>query len=150
MILFDPEGSLTILDENKLSTIFFVIVNSLTFSSEGKVYIMSSISSSIIDLNALAPVFLLYASLAIASTESGANDNSTLSILSNVLNCFISASLGCVKIDSKVSLVRRSSTAQTGILPINSGISPYFTKSSNSKFLRESLGSTIFFVSTLF
>ena len=68
MILFDPEGSLTILDENKLSTIFFVIVNSLTFSSEGKVYIMSSISSSIIDLNALAPVFLLYASFAIAST----------------------------------------------------------------------------------
>ena len=57
MILFDPEGSLTILDENKLSTIFFVIVNSFTFSSEGKVYIMSSISSSIIDLNALAPVF---------------------------------------------------------------------------------------------
>ena len=52
MILFDPEGSLTILDENKLSTIFFVIVNSFTFSSEGKVYIMSSISSSIIDLNA--------------------------------------------------------------------------------------------------
>ena len=58
MILFDPEGSLTILDENKLSTIFFVIVNSFIFSSEGKVYIMSSISSSIIDLNALAPVFL--------------------------------------------------------------------------------------------
>ena len=77
MILFDPEGSLTILDENRLSTIFFVIVNSFTFSSEGKVYIMSSISSSIIDLNALAPVFLLYASFAIASTESGSNDNST-------------------------------------------------------------------------
>ena len=67
MILFDPEGSLTILDENKFSTIFFVIVNSLTFCSEGKVYIMSSISSSIIDLDALAPVFLLYASFAIAS-----------------------------------------------------------------------------------
>ena len=61
MILFDPEGSLTILDENKLSTIFFVIVNSFTFSSEGKVYIMSSMSSSIIDHKALAPVFLLYA-----------------------------------------------------------------------------------------
>ena len=57
MILFDPEGSLTILDENKLSTIFFVIMNCFTFSSEGKVYIMSSISSSIIDLNALAPFF---------------------------------------------------------------------------------------------
>jgi len=94
MILFDPEGSLTILDENKLSTIFFVIVNSFTFSSEGKVYIMSSISSSIIDLNALAPVFLLYASFAIASTESGSNDYSTLSMLSKVLNCFTNASLG--------------------------------------------------------
>ncbi len=122
MTLFDPEGSLTILDENKFSTIFFVIVNSFTFSSEGKVYIISSISSSIIDRNALAPVFLLYASSAIASTESGSNDNSTLSILSKVLNCFTSASLGWVRIDSKVSLVRRSNTAQTGILPINSGI----------------------------
>ena len=66
MILFDPEGSLTILEENKFSTIFFVIVNSFIFFSEGKVYIMSSMSSSIIDLNALAPVFLLYASFAIA------------------------------------------------------------------------------------
>ena len=61
MILFDPEGSLTILDVNNFSTIFFVIVNSFTLSSEGKVYIMSSISSSIIDLNALAPC-LLYTS----------------------------------------------------------------------------------------
>jgi len=59
MILFDPEGSLTILDENKLSTIFFVIVNSLTSSCDGSVYIKSSINSSIIDLRALAPVFLL-------------------------------------------------------------------------------------------
>jgi len=94
MTLFDPEGSLTILDENKFSTIFFVILNSFTFSSEGKVYIISSISSSIIDRNALAPVFLLYASSAIASSESGSYDYSTLSILSKVLNCFTSASLG--------------------------------------------------------
>ena len=94
MILSTPAGSLTILDENKLSTIFFVIVNSFIFCSEGNVYITSSISSSIIDLNALAPVFLFYASLAIASTESGSNFSSTLSILNKVLNCFTRASLG--------------------------------------------------------
>ena len=51
MILFEPEGSLTILDENKLSTIFFVILNSFTFSSEGKVYIISRALPSVICLH---------------------------------------------------------------------------------------------------
>ena len=121
------------------------MVNSLTSSCDGSVYIKSSINSSIIDLRALAPVFLLKASLAIASTDSGSKFNSTLSILNKVLNCFTSASLGSVRIDSRVSLVRRSNTAHTGILPMNSGINPYLTRSSCSKFLRASRESTIFF-----
>ena len=133
-ILLDPGGSLTILDENRLSTIFLVMVNSFTSSCDGSVYIKSSINSSIIDLRALAPVFLLKASLAIASTDSGSKFKLMLSILSKALNCFTSASLGSVKIDSRVSLVRRSSTAHTGILPMNSGINPYLTRSSSSKF----------------
>ena len=121
------------------------MVNSLTSSCDGSVYIKSSINSSIIDLRALAPVFLLKASLAIASTDAGSKFNSTLSILNKVLNCFTRASLGSVRIDSRVSLVRRSNTAHTGILPMNSGINPYLTRSSSSKFLRASRESTIFF-----
>ena len=127
-----------------MSTIFLVTVNSLTSSWDGNEYIKSSISSSIIDLKALAPVFLEYASFAIAETESGSKFKLTLSMLNNALNCLTKASLGSVRIDFKVSSLSGSKIAHTGILPINSGINPYLTKSSSSKFLIESLESNVF------
>ena len=103
-------------------------------------------SSSIIDLSALAPVFLAKASLAIADTDPCSKFKLTLSMLKRALNCFTRASLGSVNIDLRVSSFNGSRTAHTGILPINSGINPYLTKSSSSKFFKDSLGSNFCFV----
>ena len=80
-----------------------------------------------IDLKALAPVFLEYASFAIAETESGSKCKLTLSMLNKALNCLTKASLGSVRIDFKVSSFSGSRMAHTGILPMNSGINPLNT-----------------------
>ena len=66
-------------------------------------------------------------------------------MLNKALNCLTKASLGSVRIDFKVSSFNGSKMAHKGILPMNSGINQYLTKSSSSKFLIEFLESNIFF-----
>jgi hypothetical protein len=70
--------------------------------------------------------------LAIASKALSSKVNFTSSIANNFLYCLISAFFGSVNIFIKSSLVSSLWVEITGNLPINSGIRPYFTKSSGS------------------
>ena len=81
------------------------------------------------------------ACFAIALIASGSNSSSTLSISKSFLYCFTSAFLGSVSILTRASSESSLSVTIAGSLPINSGISPNFSKSSGCICLRISSSS---------
>ena len=105
-------------------------MQSFTFFCDGTSYIRSNITSSSIALNPLAPVFLEMAFFAIAVSASSVNLRLTFSNAKSLSYCFMIAFLGSVNIFTSAFSSRSSSVAMTGSLPINSGIRPYFNRSS--------------------
>ena len=79
-----------------------------------------------------APVFLSSALSTIASSASLSNSRLTPSNSNSFLYCFTSAFFGSHKIRIIASLSNISSVTVTGTRPINSGMSPNFTKSCGS------------------
>ena len=93
---------------------------------------VSNNTSSIIDLNPLAPVFLRIAFPAIALSASFEKFNLTPSISKSLAYCLVNEFLGSSKILTKESSSKSSKVEMIGSLPINSGIKPNFNKSSGS------------------
>ena len=114
------------------STISLVIRQLTTVSSEGISYICSMIVFSMIARSPLAPVFLVIASFAISRSASSSKINSTPSNSNSFLYCLQMEFFGSDKICTNASSSRRSNVTLTGTRPINSGIRPYFTKSSGN------------------
>jgi hypothetical protein len=107
-----------------------VIKHFSTSSLDGISNMISSIASSIIPLRPLAPVFLSMAFFAIRLKASSSNSRSTPSILNSSLYCFTRAFLGSVRILTNAFSSNSSKVTITGSLPTNSGIKPYFNRSS--------------------
>ena len=84
--------------------------------------------------------------MAISLIASSLKINLTPSNLNNSLYCFIKEFFGSVKIFIKEASSRSSKVAVIGNRPMNSGIKPYFNKSSGSKFF---IISPTFFLSKL-
>ena len=80
--------------------------------------------------SALAPVFFSRAFSAIASIASSSNSSLTSSSSRSFSYCLSMAFLGSLRILTSISLSRASSVNTTGRRPRNSGIMPYFLKSS--------------------
>ena len=100
----------------------------------GSLNIVFNSKDSIIDLNPLAPVFLFIAFFAISKIASSLNVNFVFSNSKSLLYCFINEFFGSFKILTNEPSSSSSKVANIGILPTNSGISPYLIKSSGSKF----------------
>ena len=80
------------------------------------------------DLRPLAPVFFAIAFLAISRIASSLNSKSTSSNSNNLWYCLIKEFFGSFKILTKEISSKSSKVAIIGILPMNSGISPYLIK----------------------
>ena len=117
-------------------TVFSSII---TFSKSvlGSSNIVSIRMSSIIDLKPLAPVFLLIACLAISISASSLKVKSTLSISNKCLYWLTKAFFGSLRILTKACSSSSCRFEITGSLPTNSGIKPYFTRSSGSRLSTE-------------
>ena len=111
----------------ELSTVTFI-----TSSISGNSNIVFSNIFSNIDLKPLAPVFFEIAFFAISEIASSLNSNSTFSNSKSLFYCLINEFFGSLRIFTKEFSSRSSKVAMIGILPINSGINPYFIKSSGS------------------
>ena len=105
-----------------------------TSSNSGNSNIVFKRIVSKIDLKPLAPVFFLIAFFAISTSASFLNSSSTFSNSNNLLYFLIYEFFGSVKIFIKDFSSKSFKVEMIGILPINSGIKPYFIKSSGSKF----------------
>ena len=88
--------------------------------------------SSIIVLKPLAPVFLCMANFAIVCKASGRNSSSHFSIAKSFWYCLVNAFLGSIRILTRALWFNSLRDATTGILPTNSGIRPYWIRSSGS------------------
>ncbi len=99
----------------------------------------------------LAPVFLSSALSAMALTASSVNSRPTPSSSKSFAYCLISEFLGSLSMRISASLSSASSETVIGTRPINSGISPNFTKSCGSACLNASptLSSVFDFTSEL-
>ena len=84
------------------------------------------------DLRPRAPVFRSIAFFATARSASGRTSSSTPSMSNNSLYCLTKAFFGSDKIWINASSSSSVRVATTGRRPTNSGIKPYFTKSSGS------------------
>lgn len=103
---------------------------SATSFLSGISYINSNRLSSIIARKPRAPVFRSIAFLAIARKASSVNVNLTFSISNMVTYCLTKAFLGSVNTLTKASSSKSPKVAIIGRRPTNSGIKPYFSKSS--------------------
>ena len=104
-----------------------------TFCCEGTLYIDSKSTFSRIERNPLAPVLRSIARSATARSPSSLQSISTPSISNILAYCLVRALRGSVKMRTKASTSSSSSVAITGNRPTNSGIRPYWTKSSGSR-----------------
>ena len=110
--------------------------------------IVSKRALSITARKPLAPVFLSRAIFAISFIASFSNSSSILSIDKSSLYCLINAFFGSSKILIREFSFKLSKVTIIGILPTNSGIKPYLSKSSGLKFLIISEKSSSFSVLT--
>src|SRR5262245_47649254 len=93
---------------------------------------VSSRIPSMIERRPRAPVLRSMALRAIAPSASSASVRSIDSISNSRWYCFTSAFLGWVRMSLREGSSRSSSVATTGSRPTNSGIKPYFNRSSGS------------------
>ena len=100
---------------------------------------VSIMTDSRIARKPLAPVFLSCAFFATALTASSVKVSFTPSISNSFVYCFVIAFFGSVRIFTRAASSSCSSDTITGRRPINSGISPNFTKSSGSTCANNSL-----------
>ena len=100
---------------------------------------VSSSAFSRIERNPRAPVFRSIAFFATATNASSRISSSTPSSSNNFPYCLLSAFFGCVRMVTSASSSSSSRMATTGKRPTNSGIRPYLTRSSGSRFLRNRL-----------
>ena len=105
------------------------IVHFVTLDIPGNSYITSTKVCSKIDRNPRAPVPLVIASSAVADIALSVKIKSTLSILNNSWYCLIREFFGSVKTFARASLSKWSNETFIGKRPINSGINPYFWRS---------------------
>ncbi|OGL05652.1 MAG: hypothetical protein A3I03_12210 [Candidatus Rokubacteria bacterium RIFCSPLOWO2_02_FULL_68_19] len=113
-------------------------MHSLSPWMEGSSYMTSSITSSRIARSPRAPVPRFRAFLAMATTASSVNLRRTFSRSKYFWYCFMMAFLGSRRILISAASSRSSSVAITGRRPTNSGISPYFSRSSGCARARRS------------
>src|SRR6266567_3725031 len=114
------------------STTSFEITTSSTPSRLGRSNIVSSRIPSMIERSPRAPVLRSMALRAMAPSASSASVRSIDSISNSRWYCFTSAFLGWVRMSLREGSSRSSSVATTGSRPTNSGIKPYFNRSSGS------------------
>src|SRR6516225_1208904 len=114
------------------STTSFEITTSSTPSRLGRSNMVSSRIPSMIERRPRAPVLRSMALRAIAPSASSASVRSIDSISNSRWYCFTSAFLGWVRMSLSEGSSRSSSVATTGSRPTNSGIKPYFNRSSGS------------------
>ena len=84
-----------------------------------------------------APVLCVSASFAIRCSASSSNVRRTPSSSSSFWNCLTRAFFGSVRMRTSASSSREFSVTTTGRRPMNSGISPFFIKSSGMILLSE-------------
>src|SRR6202790_1528488 len=108
------------------------ITTSSTPSRPGRSNMVSSRMLSRIERRPRAPVLRSIALRATAPSASSANVSSIFSISNRRWYCFTSAFFGSVRIFFSEASSRSSSVATTGRRPTNSGIRPYFNRSSGS------------------
>src|SRR6266702_5444480 len=114
------------------STTSFEITTSSTPSRLGRSNMVSSRMPSMIERSPRAPVLRSIALRAMAPSASSASVRSIDSISNSRWYCFTSAFLGWVRMSLREGSSRSSSVATTGSRPTNSGIRPYFKRSSGS------------------
>src|SRR5262245_61460904 len=107
-----------------------VITHSLSPWIEGRSYMISSMTSSRIARRPRAPVPRLSASRAIAATASSVNLSRTFSRSKYFWYCLMIAFLGSRRMRTSAWSSRSCRVAITGRRPTNSGMSPYFKRSS--------------------
>ena len=107
-------------------------------SSDGTRYIRSSITASMMARSPRAPVLRSNALSAIASIALSSNSNPTPSSSRSLVYCLIREFFGSFKIRINASRSSESKDTVIGTRPINSGISPNFTKSCGSARLNAS------------
>src|SRR6266478_1892572 len=105
---------------------------SSTPSRLGRSNMVSSRMPSMIERSPRAPVLRSMALRAMAPSASSASVRSIDSISNSRWYCFTSAFLGCVRMSLREGSSRSSSVATTGRRPTNSGMRPYFRRSSGS------------------
>src|SRR5437868_2611959 len=110
----------------------FEITTSSTPSRLGRSNIVSSRIPSMIERSPRAPVLRSMALRAMAPSASSASVRSIDSISNSRWYCFTSAFLGWVRMSLREGSSRSSSVATTGSRPTNSGMRPYFKRSSGS------------------
>ena len=123
------DGFRRIIGSAELLTVSSVMITFSTVGSLGIVNIRLFNTPSSTLLSPLAPVFLSRVISAIASSASYLNSRDTSSSSKSFVYCLTIEFLGSVIILISASLSRLSRTVTTGILPINSGIRPYLTRS---------------------
>src|SRR5262249_3503934 len=114
------------------STTSCEITTSSTPSRLGRSNMVSSRIPSMIERRPRAPVLRSMALRAMAPSASSTSVRSIDSISNSRWYCFTSAFLGWVRISLSDGSSRSSSVATTGRRPTNSGIRPYFNRSSGS------------------
>src|SRR5712671_4118287 len=110
-----------------------LMTTSSTPSSDGRSYIVSRSTVSMIERSPRAPVLRRIAFWATARSASSENLSFTLSMSKRRWYCFSNAFFGRVRISIRAPSSRSSSVATTGRRPTNSGIRPYFKRSSGSR-----------------
>ncbi len=100
--------------------------------SSGTAYIVSRSTPSMMARNPRAPVPRSIAWSATAARASSLKTSSTPSSSNILANWRTRALRGSVRMRTRASLSRSSTVATTGRRPMNSGINPYFTRSSGS------------------
>ena len=114
------------------STTSLVMVQIPTVLSEGISYIRSIITDSMMERRPLAPVFRSTARSAIFSMASAVNSSFTSSSSNSLWYCLVRAFFGSVRMRTRDARSRRFKETVMGTRPMNSGISPNFTRSSGS------------------
>src|SRR6516162_3291103 len=114
------------------STTSFEITTSSMPSRLGRSNMVSSRIPSMIERRPRAPVLRSMALRAMAPSASSASVRSIDSISNSRWYCFTSAFLGWVRMSLSEGSSRSWSVATTGSRPTNSGIRPYFNRSSGS------------------
>src|SRR5450631_3388366 len=114
------------------STTCLEITTSPTPSRLGRSNMVSSRILSIMERSPRAPVLRSIAFRAMAPSASSAKLRSILSISNSRWYCLTSAFFGSTRMRLSVGSSRSSRVASTGRRPTNSGIRPYFNRSSGS------------------